>query len=760
MIRRPVQGHPGGAFVVLGWNCQRYATLPTPARVLAAFEVLRDAVLQTYLNGSQDMRTHSMRKFPIGWIVILAAMVLGALARPAIAQTSPTPRGWLSAASLGNSLYAIGGGTCEGLTCGNFGGNEVATVQAYDAPGNAWSGKTGLTTARFGLSAVQVNGKVYAIGGTAGSGSQPLGIVEEYSPATNTWVGKADMPTPRWKLTAAGVDGIVYAIGGGPSGNQCLPTGVVEAFDVANGAWTGTWMSMPTPRWGAASAVLNGRIWVVGGSKACPQSLVDPSRALEVFNPIINQWGIAAPMRIARWDLAAAAVGGKLYAIGGWDPSGSRVLDTVEEYDLTTNSWTTKSHMPTPRTGLVTVVLNGRIYALGGFDGTRPTNVLEVYDPLTDTWSLPTPVKPLPVVLVHGWCGSPASFGSMAQFLSEDLGVAVLPFAYNGDSSAVSSSVDRAVITRLAAAFADQVHAHMGLAGTNQVDVIAHSMGGLVVRTWMANLARRGDGSRVTYGNEIRRLVMAGTPNLGGDWPSVDQFRTLFAALCDETVLAVASTQEHQMQFGSSFLRTLHEAWEAHSAATITPQDVLLIVGCGGVLTPGCDSDVVVKAASATLPQRTPDYLIRYVNRRHAGHLSMVDIDSRSHETYGLVAEFLISGTALPGFDPEASVPGLIIASLADTKDKTFKTKGVVTFGASGELPRCADLAPVGGFEAFSPFDSSSGWWTLTGIAEGCWVVAAQETVKSRKSYASQAEEAHVSEGRPVIIAPLTMVPQ
>jgi hypothetical protein len=29
----------------------------------------------------------------------------------------------------------------------------------------------------------------------------------------------------------------------------------------------------------------------------------------------------------------------------------------------------------------------GLIYAFGGFDGTSSTNILEVYDPLTDTWS-------------------------------------------------------------------------------------------------------------------------------------------------------------------------------------------------------------------------------------------------------------------------------------------------------------------------------------------------------------------------------------
>ena len=41
----------------------------------------------------------------------------------------PTPRAWLGGSAVNNTLLTVGGGTCGG--CSGFGGNEVATVEAY-----------------------------------------------------------------------------------------------------------------------------------------------------------------------------------------------------------------------------------------------------------------------------------------------------------------------------------------------------------------------------------------------------------------------------------------------------------------------------------------------------------------------------------------------------------------------------------------------------------------------------------------------------
>ena len=51
-------------------------------------------------------------------------------------------------------------------------------------------------------------------------------------------------------------------------------------------------------------------------------------------------------------------------------------------------TWTTGASMPTARTEVAGAVLDGKIYVIGGYDESgKTTDVVEVYDPLTDRWS-------------------------------------------------------------------------------------------------------------------------------------------------------------------------------------------------------------------------------------------------------------------------------------------------------------------------------------------------------------------------------------
>src|SRR2546426_7025949 len=53
----------------------------------------------------------------------------------------------------------------------------------------------------------------------------------------------------------------------------------------------------------------------------------------------LDAWAVEAPMQTALLGLAAAEVGGKIYAIGGQN-NGSVSVNVVEEYDPAFNTWT------------------------------------------------------------------------------------------------------------------------------------------------------------------------------------------------------------------------------------------------------------------------------------------------------------------------------------------------------------------------------------------------------------------------------------
>jgi len=246
-----------------------------------------------------------------------------------------------------------------------------------------WTTKANMPTGRWELSTCVVDGKIYAIGG--GSFYQPLRAVEVYDPATDTWTTKSDMPTARTGLSASVVNGKIYVIGGGDL--ALYPTvktfSTVEEYDPATDTWTRK-ADMPTARGWHSASVLDGRIYVIGGSSAAPSGGT-AILTVEVYDPATDSWIQKGNIPERMGACFTSAVDGKIYAFGGyWG------LDKVREYDPVTDTWIQKADMPTRRCGHSTSVVDGNIYAVGGHPGSSPypgLAAVEIYDPATDTWT-------------------------------------------------------------------------------------------------------------------------------------------------------------------------------------------------------------------------------------------------------------------------------------------------------------------------------------------------------------------------------------
>jgi hypothetical protein len=203
-----------------------------------------------------------------------------------------------------------------------------------------------MPTARYGLVVGSPgNGKIYAMGGTAGN-DQGLAINEEYTPSTTIWAVRAPLPTPRRFAAAAAAGGKLFVIGGVLSGTILA---VNEEYDPATDSWH-TRAPMPTPRFLLAVTSVNGKVYAFGGVTA-------------LFNNISGSFG-----RV-------------IY------------LNDVEIYDPTADKWTKGTPMPTARAGCGAASPdNGMIYVSGGYDGTRSLFVTERYNPLLDAWKVRAPL--------------------------------------------------------------------------------------------------------------------------------------------------------------------------------------------------------------------------------------------------------------------------------------------------------------------------------------------------------------------------------
>lgn len=94
-------------------------------------------------------------------------------------------------------------------------------------------------------------------------------------------------------------------------------------------------------------------------------------------------------MPVARMRPVAAVAGGRIYAFGG-GPGGIRTdgnSNVVQMYDPLANNWTMRTNMPTPRCLAAAVTVGDHIYVLGGISGAGMSQANEVYNAANNSWS-------------------------------------------------------------------------------------------------------------------------------------------------------------------------------------------------------------------------------------------------------------------------------------------------------------------------------------------------------------------------------------
>ena len=273
--------------------------------------------------------------------------------------------------------------------------NSGAGLQASETPlvsdtqGNSirfstlqWTRKTDMPTARSSFSTSVVDGKIFVIGGEIQPemdeyGDVSLSTVEMYDPETDTWERKADMPTVRSSVSVSVVDGKIYVIGGSEVKKVQIPRGfkyeykelpTVEMYDPATDTWIQK-ADMPTPK-KTMTCVVGGKIYAIGGWLTTNEQ--SQLETVEVYDPATDTWAKAQSMNHARCSAAMSVVNGEIYAIGGigWPPNRDQsylYLSSVEVFNPKTNRWQERTEMPASKAWHTASVIDGKIYVIGGY---------------------------------------------------------------------------------------------------------------------------------------------------------------------------------------------------------------------------------------------------------------------------------------------------------------------------------------------------------------------------------------------------------
>jgi N-acetylneuraminic acid mutarotase len=216
----------------------------------------------------------------------------------------------------------------------------------------------------------------------------------------DTWTELAEMPTARYNHCSAVVNGKIYVIGGIGKNNKNLFR--VEEYDPAAKTWMRKADIPGEGRALASASVVGDKIYVISGFLG---GALSPT--VQEYDPKTDTWERKSDIPTARCYFSTSVVDGKIYAIGGANVAFGPGLPQVEEYDPASDTWTKKKDMPNPRSLLSTAAVEGKIYAMGGWQVGQPTTALvEEYDPKTDTWttkaSMPMARSVFSVTVVNG----------------------------------------------------------------------------------------------------------------------------------------------------------------------------------------------------------------------------------------------------------------------------------------------------------------------------------------------------------------------
>jgi N-acetylneuraminic acid mutarotase len=165
--------------------------------------------------------------------------------------------------AVGDHLYAVGGyGEAPGGRWGHH------TVEQYDPRANRWRRVADLYEEVAFAGVAASRGKIYVAGGTRvwSANRRPSSDLYIYDPATNRWRIGPRMPTARAHLAlAAAANGRLYAIGGDAgTGRDARPTAAVEEYDPVADRWRKV-DPIATPRVGLAALDAGGQIVAAGG---------------------------------------------------------------------------------------------------------------------------------------------------------------------------------------------------------------------------------------------------------------------------------------------------------------------------------------------------------------------------------------------------------------------------------------------------------------------------------------------------------------
>jgi adenosine deaminase CECR1 len=235
---------------------------------------------------------------------------------------------------------------------------------------------TKLSQSRAYLASAVEGNQVYFAGGQ--TATSKTAAIESYDVNRRSWREVSlSLSQSRSHLAAASLHGWLYYAGGVNDAGQVLDT--VDMIQPSSGQHVISRLSSARHSL-TATSVAERYILFAGGAEGAAESSI-----IDVFDTVTRTWSNMT-LGVARSNFAACAVGSLFVAAGGRS-QGVAVADTFA-FDFATQQPVATNSLSSARYDLDCTVVGSMVFFGGGTDGTSPSTTVDVYNAMTDMWSV------------------------------------------------------------------------------------------------------------------------------------------------------------------------------------------------------------------------------------------------------------------------------------------------------------------------------------------------------------------------------------
>ena len=213
------------------------------------------------------------------------------------------------------------------------------------------------------------------------------GLAFPSAPLHGQWSVSGELARPRAYASATTLPtGEILVFGGFDEGDPEVVNSRTELIDATTGTVTSMAQRLPGRIHHTVTLAAGDRVVVAGGVEWSGKSFGSTDR-VDVYLPYEHRWTAAKPLRQARSDHGAVALGsGEVLVTGG--NFNVRPLASSEIYDPRTDRWREAAPLLSPRLRFSIAPLpDGRVLVAGGLSGKgEPLTTTELYDPVADRW--------------------------------------------------------------------------------------------------------------------------------------------------------------------------------------------------------------------------------------------------------------------------------------------------------------------------------------------------------------------------------------